>query len=334
MNMSKGRNIIGVIVIAILIGLTACHYHTASRNNVQAKDTVINGDTVRMYTNSYDSVQGDERPYPLNCNFEVRTDTLWLHLLPFMDTIPVTRGDELVVAETDIHPQDSVDSVWVKVARDQETIGWIQEHRLLENTIPVDPISRFIHLFSDAHALPFFLILAIFFLSFVYRAVRKKQIKLIWLNDIDSIFPITLSLLMAVSATIYNSILHFVPETWQHYYYNPTLNAFDVPFILGLFIISVGLILVVGVAMLDDVFHQTSLEVAFFYLMGIASACILIYIFFTVVWVYIAYLCLILYAYWCVHRLRKANDYPYICGSCGAKMRSKGVCPHCGAINE
>ena len=83
----------------------------------------------------------------------------------------------------------SVDSVWVKVARDQETIGWIQEHRLLDNIVPVDPISRFIHFFSNAHTLPFFLVLAVFFLWFVYRAVRRKQIKLIWLNDIDSGFP-------------------------------------------------------------------------------------------------------------------------------------------------
>ena len=189
-------------------------------------------------------------------------------------------------------------------------------------------------MFSNQHALPFFLILGVFFLTFIYQAIRKKQIKLIWLNDIDSVFPMTLSLLMAASATIYNSIQHFVPETWQHYYYDPTLDPFDVPFILGLFIISVGLILLVGLAMLDDLYHQTSFQVAFFYLVGVASACIFIYIFFTYVWVYIAYLCLILYSVWGIRWMRKTNDYPYACGACGAKMRTKGVCPHCGALNE
>ena len=113
--------------------------------------------------------------YALNSNFQIEADTLWLHVLPFMDTVPLLRGDEVVVAEFDVHPQDSVDSVWVKVARDQETIGWIQEHRLLDNIVPVDPISRFIHFFSNAHTLPFFLVLAVFFLWFVYRAVRRKQ---------------------------------------------------------------------------------------------------------------------------------------------------------------
>ena len=272
-----------------------------------------------------DSARINTRAYALNSNFQVEADTLWLHVLPFMDTVALVQGDEVVVAEFDVHPQDSVDSVWVKVARDQETIGWIQERRLLENIVPVDPISRFIHLFSNAHTLPFFLVLAVFFLWFVYRAVRRKQIKLIWLNDIDSVFPLLLSLLMAIAATTYNSIQHFVPETWERYYYEPTLNPFDVPFILGFFIVCVWLIVLVGVAVLDDLFHQTKAEVAFFYLVGLVSCCIFIYVFFTYLNIYIAYVCLAAYG---------ADRYPYVCGACGAKMRAKGICPHCGALNE
>ena len=226
------------------------------------------------------------------------------------------------------------DSVWVKVARDQETIGWVPERQLLSHIVPVDPISRCIHLFSNSHALPFFLVLAVFFLCFVYRALRRKQIKLIWLNDIDSVFPITLSWLMAAAATLYNSMQHFVPETWERYYYDPSLNPFDLPFVLGLFVLSVFLILLLGVALLDDLFHQTTMEVAFFYLLGLASCCIFLYIFFTYLWVYLAYVAFIAYSVWCVRRLRKANSYPYACGACGAKMRSKGICPHCGALNE
>ena len=205
---------------------------------------------------------------------------------------------------------------------------------MLENIVPIDPISQFIHLFSSSHTLPFFLVLAVFFLWFVYRAVQRKQIKLIGLNDIDSVFPIILSFLLAVAATVYNSIQHFVPETWEHYYYDPTLNPFEVPFILGLFIVCVGMILLFGVAMLDDLFHQVKLETAFFYLLGLASYCIFLYIFFTYIWVYAAYICLAVYAVWCIERLKKSDKYPYACGACGAKMRTKGICPHCGALNE
>ena len=306
-------------LIPLLALLAACHYRP-----MYIPESGEEGDSARINT----------RAYALNSNFQVEADTLWLHVLPFMDTVALVQGDEVVVAEFDVHPQDSVDSVWVKVARDQETIGWIQERRLLENIVPVDPISRFIHLFSNAHTLPFFLVLAVFFLWFVYRAVRRKQIKLIWLNDIDSVFPLLLSLLMAIAATTYNSIQHFVPETWERYYYEPTLNPFDVPFILGFFIVCVWLIVLVGVAVLDDLFHQTKAEVAFFYLVGLVSCCIFIYVFFTYLNIYIAYVCLAAYGAGCIRWFCKSDRYPYVCGACGAKMRAKGICPHCGALNE
>ena len=158
------------MILLLLVGLVACYYHP---------DLPADGTS----ENKTDSVPEalHKRAYALSSNFEVEADTLWLHQLPFMDTIPVVKGNQLVVAEFDVHPQDSVDSVWVKVARDQETIGWIQEHKLLENIVPIDPISQFIHLFSSSHTLPFFLVLAVFFLWFVYRAVQRKQIKLIGL---------------------------------------------------------------------------------------------------------------------------------------------------------
>lgn len=309
-------------VICLLLCVTACHYRTSLSSTGKE--------------NLNDSVAAvvKERPYALNSNFRVTVDTLWLHQLPLLDSIPVKEGDELVVAEITSRTEMEGDSVWVKVARDQETIGWVPERQLLSHIVPVDPISRCIHLFSNSHALPFFLVLAVFFLCFVYRALRRKQIKLIWLNDIDSVFPITLSWLMAAAATLYNSIQHFVPETWERYYYDPSLNPFDLPFVLGLFVLCVFLIVLLGVALLDDLFHQTTMEVAFFYLLGLASCCIFLYIFFTYLWIYLAYLAFIAYSVWCVRRLRKANSYPYACGACGAKMRSKGICPHCGALNE
>ncbi len=315
--MLKSKYLVPFLFLLAL--LAACHYRP-----MYIPESGEEGDSARINT----------RAYALNSNFQVEADTLWLHVLPFMDTVALVQGDEVVVAEFDVHPQDSVDSVWVKVARDQETIGWIQERRLLENIVPVDPISRFIHLFSNAHTLPFFLVLAVFFLWFVYRAVRRKQIKLIWLNDIDSVFPLLLSLLMAIAATTYNSIQHFVPETWERYYYEPTLNPFDVPFILGFFIVCVWLIVLVGVAVLDDLFHQTKAEVAFFYLVGLVSCCIFIYVFFTYLNIYIAYVCLAAYGAGCIRWFCKSDRYPYVCGACGAKMRAKGICPHCGALNE
>ena len=294
--------LIGCLLLTVI--LAACHYRIA--------ETVVPAEG----REGADSLVTDSCLYSLNANFQVTADTLWLHQLPLTDSIPVCRDDELVVAEISVHSEDTIGQRWVKVARDQSTI------------------SQCIHWFSSSHALPFFIILGVFFLAYAYRAVHRKQIRLIWLNDIDSVFSITLSWLMAAAATLYNSLQHFVPETWERYYYNPTLNPFELPFILSLFIISVALILLVSVALLDDLFHQTSLEVAFFYLVGLAACCIFLYIFFTMVWIWLAYLCFVAYTAWCVSRLRKSGAYPYACGACGAKMRTKGVCPHCGAINE
>lgn len=320
--MLKWGKYIVCLLLVVLAG-TSCYYRTALPTGIQGEEA--KGDSV---------LELPERPYALNSNFKVTGDTLWLYQLPFTDSVPVRLNDELVVAELAVHLDDPVDSVWVKVARDQETIGWLRESKLLENTVPVDPISQCIHLFSDSHTLPFFLILGIFFLTFAYRAMRRKQIKLIWLNDIDSVFPIILSWLLACSATLYNSIQSFVPQTWERYYYDPSLNPFALPLILGLFVLSVWCILLMGVALLDDLFHQTTFEVAFFYLIGLASCCIFLYIFFTYVWIYAAYACLVGYTYCCFRWLRHSSSYPYACGACGAKMRTKGICPHCGALNE
>ena len=117
-----------IFILLLLVGIVACHYRP-----VASVGNPSDGEADSL------SVAVPERAYALSSNFEVEADTLWLHLLPFMDTLPVVKGNRLVVAEFEVHPQDSVDSIWVKVARDQETIGWIQEHKLLEGVVPLYP---------------------------------------------------------------------------------------------------------------------------------------------------------------------------------------------------
>ena len=66
------------------------------------------------------------------------------------DTVRIDNGDNLVVAKVMYVPNDTTDSVWVKVARDQLTQGWVRESTLLERVVPDDPISKFISYFSDS----------------------------------------------------------------------------------------------------------------------------------------------------------------------------------------
>src|SRR5699024_12127762 len=100
---------------------------------------------------------------------------------------------------------DSVDSVWVKVARDQETMGWVHEKELLEKVVPVDSVSQFIHFFSNSHTIAFFIILGFFGIWYVHRAIRRQKLQLIWLNDIDSVFPTVLSWLDRKSTRLNSS---------------------------------------------------------------------------------------------------------------------------------
>ena len=90
-----------------------------------------------------------------------------------------------------------------------------------------------------------------------------------------------------------------------------------------------------GLAMLDDFFHPVRVEAAFFSLVELMSCCIFLYLFFTfTAYYYIGYPCLVLYAVWVFRSIKRTSHYKFSCGNCGAKMKSKGTCPHCGAINE
>ena len=57
-----------------------------------------------------------------------------------------------MVAEFAIHPADSVDSVWVKLAHSQEVQGWIREKDMMRAFVSTDSISQAIYLFSETHA--------------------------------------------------------------------------------------------------------------------------------------------------------------------------------------
>lgn len=277
-----------------------------------------------------------ERHYTWNTNLELTADSVALECLPIKDTyIRLYQGDRVVVAEFAVHPADSVDSIWVKLAHTQEEQGWIREVELKESFVPTDSISQAIHLFSDTHASYFVVIFALFMGAYLFRAFRRKQLRMVYFNDIDSVYPLFLCLLMAFSATVYESMQVFVPETWEHFYYNPTLSPFKVPFILSIFLLSIWLFLVVALAVLDDLFRQLAPAAAVFYMLGLMSCCIFCYFFFILTThIYIGYLFFALFVWIFVKKVRWNNGYKYRCGYCGEKLREKGICPHCGAMNE
>lgn len=277
-----------------------------------------------------------QRHYTFNTNLELRADSISLERLPVKDLfVTLRKGDCVVVAEFAVHPQDSIDTIWVKLAHSQEVQGWLREKELMHSFVPTDSISQAIYLFSDTHVAYFVMVFALFVAGYLYRRFSNKQFKLVYFNDIDSVYPLFLCLLMGFSATIYESIQLFAPHTWQHFYFNPTLSPFKVPLILSAFLLSLWLFMAVLLAVLDDLFRQLSPVAAVLYLLGLMSCCIFCYFFFILTThLYVGYLFLIAFVVLFVVKLTGSVRYKYRCGHCAVKLHHKGTCPHCGAENE
>ena len=174
------------------------------------------------------------------------------------DSITLRKNERIVVADIMTVPSDTIDSVWVKVARDQLTFGWIHENELLAKVSPDDPISQFIDFFSDVHLLVFLAFGVVIVAAYGVRRLMRRGAKIVHFNDIPSFYPTTLCLLVASSAVLYSSIQLFGPESWRHFYYHPSLNPFGLPLHLGLFVSSVWAIVIVGIATIDDVTKHLS----------------------------------------------------------------------------
>lgn len=281
--------------------------------------------------------------YTNNYNFVVRKDSLMLlqqlpeEMLTGMqtDSFSVHKGGHLVVADIRMVPTDTIDSVWVQLANDSSRFGWVRESQLLPKVMPDDPISEFISKFSDTHVIIFLVVIAVFGATYLLRRIYRRNAHLVHFNDIESFYPTLLCLIVAASATLYASIQSFAPELWKHFYFHPTLNPFSVPFPLGIFLASVWAMLIVALAAADDVRHQLPFGDAMLYLGGLGAVCAVNYIVFSITTLYdIGYLLLVLYVYFALKRHFRHHRARYVCGSCGAKLKTKGRCPRCGAMNE
>ena len=137
-----------VSLCSIAILSVSC-YHQQPQTSDAWVPTEEQMDSMSFYTTHH---------YTQNYNFCVTSDSLLLlqqHPAEYVsdmlvDTIVVTKGDIIVVADIETLPLDTIDSVWVQVARDQTTIGWVRESQMLPCVAPDNPVSRFIDTFSDS----------------------------------------------------------------------------------------------------------------------------------------------------------------------------------------
>lgn len=311
------------LLLSLLFVAASCHYPAPYKSTKEMKKSTK--DSLAYLHQCH---------FTYNTNFEVSADSLRLVCLPIEgDSVTIYKGDRVVVADFSTHANDTL---WVKLAHSQDAQGWLPADDVVRYFVPTDSISQFIHFFSNSHTVYFIGILMIFVVVYFVRLILRRRISVVFFQDIDSLYPLFLCFLMAFAATLYETMQKFTPDTWQHFYFNPTLSPFHVPFILSIFLLSLWLFLIISVAVLDDIFHQLRLPSAIFYLFGLLASCVFCYFFFIIATsIYVGYLfLLLLFLIFCKRAFNGTRVYHYRCGKCGQKMKAKGICPHCGALNE
>lgn len=228
--------------------------------------------------------------FDINYNFLVSSDTLMLlknqpeELLNAMptDSLSVFKGERIVVADFKVMPTDSIDTLWVAVARDQYTMGWTRYSVLMKSTVPDDPISQFINLFSSTHLFVSIILFVLAISLIALRKIDRKRYNLIHINDIRSLYPTVFVIIVAIAAALYGSIQLFARDEWQQFYFHPTLNPFHQPWLLKLFLTSIWMMIIGFLATADDVFHTLPQLQAWIYMIGLLAVCAILYIVFSI----------------------------------------------------
>ncbi len=218
----------------------------------------------------------------------------------FQDTVYVHENERVAIA--DILTSDSLeitsDTSWVQLMRDATTFGWIEEMSMRKQVVPADPISQGIKAFSDNHLLVFLIFIAISLAMYWLRKKFNMKVQIVHLNDIQSAYPAALCVFMAINATIYATIQMLYHETWQQFYYHPTLNPLATSGIISTFLVLVWIIIIMAVACISEVFKLLKPVQAILYTFGLISVCALDYIVFSQLTLcYIGYPLLLFYIY-------------------------------------
>ena len=354
----------GLLLLLLSFLLTGC-YHKKTPSSFSLADSIQEAQITRRLESGDDSIMkqddknkiewSDSRSkvdslafrvkhhYSQGFNFIVTADSLMLlrqqpeEAVNKMktDSFAVKEGKEVAVADIRILPNDKQDSVWVQIATEDFAFGWIHESRLLKQVDPADPISEFISTFSNIHLLIFLIVISIMGVGYLARKILKKNAHIVHFNDISSIYPTLLAVVVALSAAFYASLHLFAPETWREFYFHPSLNPFSQPLLLNIFLVLVWAMLIIAIATIDDVRRLLKSGETLLYLSGLGAVCAVNYIVFSVLTLYyIGYPLLIAYIYYAFRVYLRKTSETYYCGNCGMRLHRKGRCPHCGAVNE
>lgn len=331
-----------IVMLMLTLVAVSCYNGRSSDHDGQPESDTMTMSALRAQRKSDSLSFYSRHHYTVNHNFIVAGDSLLLRqqppeeLMNHVDTFyhVIHHGEDVVVAEIRIIPTDTIDSVWVKVAHDQERIGWVHEEELLSSVTPNDPISMFISVFSNIHLLLTLVLVAVVVMVYMLFLVFKKKARVVHVNDIPSFYPTALLLTVAMAATFYSSIQIFAPEIWKHFYYHPTLNPFAVPPLLAIFLMMVWLLPIALISAVDDAFRHLPAVEAMLYTASLAVMCLCVYVVFSVTTLYyVGYPLLVVYVGYSIRSFYAKRRLAYFCGNCGKAILRKGQCPYCGATN-
>ena len=295
--MKKLLYIILCIMVASCVGSSVSKPIAASPTDsdsvpviVTIVDTATTGDSTLM-TLSPQQVDSLEfrltHHYSENFNFVVKADSLML--IPregdlVTDTCVVRRGSVIAVAAIKTVPGDSIDSIWVKVASSQTTMGWLRERELLRGTTPDDTISELLDMLSSSRAVWMSALVVLGVIAFILgkkKDVRKKELlrsTLAFLDEMSSIYPSLFLLMVAAMASVYASVQNFVPEFWQEFYFHPTLNPLVLPPVMATLVVLLWLVVITFLAVVDEVYHHYYFVPGITYLTKLCGMAMFVYL--------------------------------------------------------
>lgn len=315
--MRKLLYIILIIITASCVGNQTQDKQEAASNDSDSIKTIVTiVDTIKEKDTTYMNLSPQQvdslvfrltHHYSENFNFVVKADSLTL--IPregdvITDTCRVYKGDIIAVAAIKSIPGDSIDSIWVKVASNQTTMGWISEQELLKGTLPDNTISQMLYALSTSRVIWMSALLALGVIAIIIGRRKKRKTQALWgFDELVSPYPSLFLLLVAVMASLYASVQNFVPEFWQEYYYHPTLNPLVLPPLMASLVVVMWLVIITFIAILDEIYHHLYILPGIVYIVKLLGLAMLVYL--AVSWTTLYYIGYLILAVLAVCLIRK-----------------------------
>lgn len=179
--------------------------------------------------------------YTINYNFIVKADSFPLvsHETDIIDTSYVYKGDRIAVASIS---QESADTAWIKVFRDQPTMGWVTEEELLNSTVPDDEISQLIDYLVGHQILLIAILSAIALVALFFWKVSKAYSLFLLMEE-------------CAAVAVFMYVKNDSPEYLWEYYFHPTFNPFILP-VPMMVLLSLGWLLIITITAYIFVFSD------------------------------------------------------------------------------